>query len=143
MPSNPGTIFVDTSAWKAFYDEEDDRHGEARKLMKAIGAKEVPVRTLITSDYVMDETLTLIRFAHSHSKAVEFANAVSASNATKIVFVEEDLYGKALELFTQHADKPWSFTDCVSFALMKHIELTTAFTFDPHFQQAGFQTLPK
>ena len=111
--------------------------------MKAIGAKEVPVRTLITSDYVMDETLTLIRFAHSHSKAVEFANAVSASNATKIVFVEEDLYGNALELFTQHADKPWSFTDCVSFALMKHIELTTAFTFDPHFQQAGFQTLPK
>jgi predicted nucleic acid-binding protein len=143
MPSSLGTIFVDTSAWKAFYDEEDDQHDEARSFMKAVGAKEVPVRTLVTSDYIMDETLTLIRFAHSHSRAVEFANAVSSSRAIRVVFVGEEIFNNALELFTKRADKPWSLTDCVSFALMKRLELTTAFAFDPHFQQAGFETLPR
>lgn len=73
MPGSPTTVFVDTSARKAFYDEEDELHGEARNLMNAISSKEIPVRAFITSDYVMDETITLIRFAHSHGKATEFA----------------------------------------------------------------------
>ena len=142
MPSSPGSIFVDTSAWKAFYDEKDDMHGEARDFMKAVAAKEVPVRLLVTSDYVMDETLTLVRFAHSHAKAVEFANAVSTSRAIRLFFAGEETFNKALAMFIEHHDKPWSFTDCISFQLMKQLELTTAFAFDPHFQQAGFQTLP-
>ena len=76
MPSSPATIFVDTSAWKAYYDEEDELHGEARNLMNAIFPKEISVRAFITSDYVMDETITLVRFAHSHGKAAEFARVI-------------------------------------------------------------------
>lgn len=143
MPSSPGTIFVDTSALKAFYDEDDDQHEEARRFMKAVGAKELPVRTFVTSDYVMDETLTLVRFAHSHLKAVELANAIYSSKATRVVFIGEEIFNRALALFTERSDKPWSFTDCVSFSLMKQLDLTTAFAFDPHFEQAGFQTLPR
>ncbi len=109
--------------------------------MDSIVAKRVGVRLLVTSDYVMDETLTLIRLAHSHPKAVEFAKTVSSSRATKLVFVEEEQFTKGLGTFMEHADKEWSFTDCVSFALMKHLNLTAAFAFDPHFRQAGFQTL--
>src|SRR5213592_5211959 len=78
MQSSPGTVFVDTSAWKAFYDENDDWHKEARGFMNSIGTKQPPIRLFVTSDYVMDETLTLVRFAHSHSKAVEFANTISS-----------------------------------------------------------------
>lgn len=142
MQSSPGTVFVDTSAWKAFYDENDDRHREARSFMESVAAKRLPVRLFVTSDYVMDETLTLVRLAHSHAKAVEFANTVSSSRAARLFFVGEDLFNKALTMFIEHRDKLWSFTDCVSFVLMKHLNLNTAFAFDPRFQQAGFQTLP-
>ncbi len=143
MQNSPGAVFVDTSAWKAFYDEKDDQHLDARKFMESVSSKRTPVRSFITSDYVIDETLTLIRLAHSHAKAVEFANTVLSSRATKLYFVGEELFNQGLALFTERADKNWSFTDCVSFALMKHLSLTTAFTFDPHFQQAGFNTLPR
>ncbi len=91
----------------------------------------------------MDETVTLIRFAHSHSKAAEFAKAILSSRATRIVYLGEENFQKALELFYESRDKEWSFTDCASFTLMKLFNLTRAFTFDPHFRQAGFQTLPK
>jgi uncharacterized protein len=143
MQNSPSTVFVDTSAWKAFYDENDDRHREARRFMDSVGSKQIPVRLFVTSDYVIDETLTLVRLAHSHAKAVEFANAVFSSRATKLFFVGEELFNKALEMFTERGDKDWSFTDCASFVLMKQLNLTTAFAFDPHFQQAGFQTMPR
>jgi len=90
----------------------------------------------------MDETLTLVRLAHSHAKAVEFANTVTSSRATRLFFMEEGLFNKALSMFIEQRDKLWGFTDCVSFVVMKHLNLNTAFAFDPHFQQAEFQTLP-
>jgi uncharacterized protein len=46
-------------------------------------------------------------------------------------------------LFRKHADKVWSFTDCVSFALMHELRLRDAFTTDHHFKQAGFVPLLK
>lgn len=143
MQSSPTTLFVDTSAFKAFYDEEDEFHVKAREFMDDIASKKIIVRAFITSDYVLDETITLIRFATSHSKAFEFAQAVTSSKATRLVYVGQENFLKALDLFSQASDKPWSFTDCVSFAIMQNLNLTTAFTFDPHFKQAGFQILPK
>ncbi len=134
---------MDTSAFKAFYDEEDDHHNKARGFMEDIASKKTIVRGFTTSDYILDETVTLIRFAHSHFRALEFAQAVTRSKATRLVYVVQENFLKALELFTEASDKPWSFTDCVSFTLMRNLNLTTASTFDPHFQQAGFHTLPK
>jgi predicted nucleic acid-binding protein len=43
-----------------------------------------------------------------------------------------------MSLYRQHADKAWSLTDCISFAVMREKRLTEAFTSDQHFQQAGF-----
>ncbi len=143
MQSSPGSLFVDTSAFKALYDEEDEFHRQARDFLDAVSSKRVPVRGFITSDYILDETITLVRFAHSHGKAVEFARAVTSSKATKILHVDEEGFHKALDLFSQAEDKEWSFTDCVSFALMRRLNLNSAFTFDPHFQQAGFELVPK
>ncbi|MBZ5593619.1 MAG: hypothetical protein LAP39_15370 [Acidobacteriia bacterium] len=47
----------------------------------------------------------------------------------------------AVRLLRKYADPQVSFTDCVSFVLMKSRKVSTAFTFDPHFQRAGFRTL--
>ncbi len=143
MQSSPVTLFVDSSAYKAFYDEEDEYHVESRRFAEDIATKKVLVRGLITSDYILDETITLIRFAHSQTKAVEFAEAITSSKATRLLYVGQENFAKAMELFAQASDKPWSFTDCTSFILMRNLKLTTAFTFDPHFRQAGFQTLPE
>ncbi len=70
---------MDTSAFKAFYDEQDDHHIKARGLMEDIASKKIVVRGFITSDYILDETVTVIRFAHSHFRALEFPRAVTVS----------------------------------------------------------------
>ena len=137
------TLCGGTSAFKAFYDEEDESHGKARGFMDDVSSKRLVVRGFITSDYILDETIPLMRFAHSHSKALEFAWTVASSKAARPLYVGQENFLRALGLFSEASDKSWSFTDCVSFVLVRDLNLTAAFTFDPDFRQAGFQTLPE
>ena len=44
---------------------------------------------------------------------------------------------RAWEIFVQHEDKGFSFTDCTSFAIMERLKIDTAFVFDDHFVQYG------
>jgi len=45
--------------------------------------------------------------------------------------------GRAWEIFATYQDKGWSFTDCVSRAVIDRLGLATAFAFDEHFRQFG------
>ena len=135
-------VFVDTSALKANYDASDDYHGEAMALMRKIAARETDVSSFITTDYVLDEAVTLTRFAHSHKKAVELADATLASKFMRVIYSDESLFSDGLNIFKQHSDKEWSLTDCVSFATMRKYGVRTAFTFDAHFKQFGLATIP-
>ena len=135
-------VFVDSSALKAHYDAADDFHGEAAGLMAKVAARETEISSFVTTDYVLDEAVTLTRFAHSHSKAVELAEATLASKFVRMVYCDEALFLEGLGLFKQHSDKEWSLTDCVSFAATRKYGVRTAFTFDAHFRQAGFATIP-
>jgi len=51
--------------------------------------------------------------------------------------------GQAISFFEKYSDHRLSFTDCVSFVLMKSKNIKKVFTFDYHFQLAGFQICPK
>ncbi len=135
-------VFIDTSAFKAFYDQKDERHEPARAWMEGLGSLESSARGLVTTDYVLDETIILIMFAHSHGKAVEFADASLASKILAIEYVGKEGFGEALRLFRQSRDKAWSLTDCASFVTMRSLGIHRAFAFDPHFKQAGFDTVP-
>jgi predicted nucleic acid-binding protein len=48
-----------------------------------------------------------------------------------------------VDLFAKFADQRVSFTDCVSFILMRRHRLARAFTFDRHFGDAGFGVMPR
>ena len=43
----------------------------------------------------------------------------------------------AWQTFRQFGDKEWSFTDCVSRAVIERLNISTAFAFDEHFRQFG------
>ena len=135
-------VFVDSSALKANYDAGDNLHDKATGLMRKIAARETEVSSFVTTDYVLDEAVTLTRFAHSHGKAVELAEATLESKFVKIVYSDQELFSEGMRIFKQHSDKEWSLTDCVSFATMKKYGMRTAFTFDAHFKQAGFIIIP-
>ena len=135
-------VFVDTSALKASYDADDDYHEQAAALMTKIAARETEVTSFVTTDYVLDEAVTLTRFAHSHRKAVELAEATLASEFMRVIYSDESLFSQGLSIFKEYSDKEWSLTDCISFATMRNYGLKTAFTFDTHFKQFGFTAIP-
>ncbi len=61
----------------------------------------------------------------------------------RLIPVSHELWERAWELYDQRPDKDWGHTDCISFIVMQDLGLTTAFTADHHFEQAGFIRLVK
>ncbi len=132
-------IFVDTSAWYAAEAEDDEHHGEARRFLGRLALGEHGVA--VTSDYILDETLTLMRSRGSLGDTT-FMDKIRRSSSVKVFWVDEALFDKALDVFQRSQRNSWSFTDCTSFALMKELEITDAFAFDHHFAEAGFTLNP-
>lgn len=97
---------------------------------------------LVTTSYVFDEVVTFFNSRGHHAKAVQIGNSLLQSCSVDFVFVDNDLFGRGWDYFQKHQDKTYSLTDCISFVLMQDRGITTALTFDAHFQQAGFLTEP-
>lgn len=133
-------IFVDTSAWLAVADVRDGNYKAAiayrdELLLGKAGR-------LVTSDYVLDETLTLLRKHIGIDSVRSFVHALGASRSVHQIWVTPEHYRAALALFLERPDRDWSFTDCTSFVIMRELSIRTAFTFDSDFRQAGFDKTP-
>ncbi|HSB63105.1 MAG TPA: PIN domain-containing protein [Thermoanaerobaculia bacterium] len=132
-------IFVDTGAFLARYVEGDQYHQIAVRAWKRL---ERTSGALFTSSYVVDETLTLLGRRTSYAFAAARADAIYASRVLTILRPDASDESAAVDLFRKFADQKVSFTDCVSFALMRRHRLKKAFTFDRHFAGAGFEIWP-
>ena len=78
---------------------------------------------------------------HSHGAAADFLKTILESGTLRLEWIDSDRFLAAAELFQRQDDKQWSFTDCVSFALMDELKIQDSFTTDHHFTQAGFNPL--
>ena len=134
----PLRVFVDTSAWLACYDQNDQHHASAAQITEHIKTQRA---SLILSDFILAESLTLIRYRLGHTWAVRFGRMVLESRLAELVDVDEPIRRHAWEIFQRYEDKDFSFTDCTSFALMEHLNLKVAFAFDRHFEQYGLTLL--
>ena len=135
------SLFLDTSYLIAVESADDQHHKTASMAWRDL-LKSSP-RPLVTSSYVLVEVVTLLNNRRLHSKAVELRNNLLSSRLFNIVHVNEELFYEAWSYFAKHRDKTYSLTDCVSFVLMKKLEIEEALTFDKHFVQAGFAKLPR
>ena len=132
-------VFVDTSAFVALVDRRDRNHAAAKRILKQIARQK---RQLMTSTYVIDETLTLVRLKVGHGVAVKFGEGLASTNWCRTLDVPEDTRAAAWQIFVRYDDQDFSFSDCTSFALMHAMGLLDAFTFDgSDFRAAGFVPL--
>ncbi|MBN2093669.1 PIN domain-containing protein [candidate division KSB1 bacterium] len=131
--------FVDTGAWAALYNPRDPYYSNAQMFLKNFQHQKI---ALMTTDYILDESITLIRRRASHSQAITFKNSLDSSSSIKIVSIDDCIRSQAWDIFCKYSDHEFSFTDCTSFALMRSIGLKKAFTFDLHFVIAGFEIFP-
>ena len=134
----PNLLFVDTSAWYALLDRKDRNHAGAVRFLRDSHDP------LVTSTYVLDETVTLVKRHLGHTMAARFGHQLWAEEIARLVRVSPEDEMVAWEIFTRHPDKGYSYTDCTSFALMQRLRLDAAFAYDAHFEQFGQLTrLPR
>jgi hypothetical protein len=127
-------VFVDTSAFFAIENLRDQHHPgalQARDELMATGQR------LITSDYVLDEVYTLIRMRVGHRASVDFGESLRASRFFRVEPVTAADLEAAWRIFRRYDDKPFSFTDCTSFAMMERLKIPSAFSFDRNFREYG------
>lgn len=96
----------------------------------------------VTTDYIVDETLTLIRMRLGSAAAEAWWRQVDGSTRVRWETITGARAEKARGLFFRYADKDFSFTDCTSFVVMRELRLQEAFTTDHHFNQMGFVLKP-
>jgi predicted nucleic acid-binding protein len=133
-------VFVDTAGFLALWDTTDEHHPAALRLQQELIRKR---RHFLTTEYVADETITLLLVRHSHRAAMDFLDTIERSEALRLEWIDPARFHAAGIWFRRHGDKQWSFTDCVSFAVMQELRIRDAFTTDHHFRQAGFVPLLK
>lgn len=132
--------FADTSAFYAGKDPSDHFYRQAQKFLETL--KNDISSMLVTSNFVIDETVTLFRMKLGHTAAVKFGCQLRESDIVRVVHVNEMIEERAWSIFEQFADKDFSFTDCTSFAIMEIEKINHVFTFDQHFAQYGFVKMP-
>lgn len=131
---------MDSAGFLALWDAGDAHHTAAIRIQEDLVRKR---RRFLTSEYVVDETVTLLLVRHSHQAAADFLDTIERSEELRLEWIGPERFHTAAGLFRRHADKNWSFTDCVSFILMRELRIREAFTTDHHFKQAGFAPLLK
>jgi predicted nucleic acid-binding protein len=132
-------LFADTAGWMACADAADPAH------RNAIAARDTWLEKgglFVTTDYIADETLTLIRIRLGLAAAEAWWKQVDGSSRIRWETVTPTRAEKARGFFFRYADKDFSFTDCTSFVVMRELRLREAFTTDHHFAQMGFTLRP-
>lgn len=132
-------IFVDTAGWIACADAADPACLTARAARdRALERGQL----LVTTDYVMDETLTLVRVRLGLIAAEAWWAQLQASSRLRTEWIGAPRAEKARHLFFRYRDKDFSFTDCTSFIVMQELRLHQVLTTDVHFGQVGFDAVP-
>jgi predicted nucleic acid-binding protein len=124
-------IFVDTGAWYASLVPTDPNHAKAAAWLSTNRSR------LLTTDYVIDETLTLLRVRGERKRALLFGARLLSGELAEVHKITAADLTLAWETFERFDDKDWSFTDCTSRVVMRERGVTVAFAFDPHFRQFG------
>ena len=132
------SAFVDTSGLFALLAKPDGAHLPAVEWLARARASKASV---VTTDYVLDETATLLTSRGRPDLVPALFNFISPSSALRVEWIGRERFDSAREFLLRHNDHDYSFTDCTSFVVMRELQVMDALTTDKHFREAGFTVL--
>jgi predicted nucleic acid-binding protein len=128
---------VDTSAFLAVIDQDDQNHDKACRQWEALLSGE---DALICTNYVVVETAALLQHRFGLEALRTFHE--DALPVLAIEWVNEDTHRAAVVRLFLAGRRKLSLVDCVSFEVMHRRGIRSAFTFDKHFKEEGFECAP-
>ena len=128
-------VFADSGYWIAILDYKDPLHGIAIAL-----GKQIADNRIVTTQLVVVEVLNHFSNygAFMRRRSLEWLEGIRGNASTEIVWLSEDDFWRAMELYTSRQDQTWSLTDCASFLAMDERGITEALAYDRDFEQAGY-----
>lgn len=135
-------VFVDTGAWIGVAVARDRAHEAAAAYARRLAATKSP---LLTTNYVLAESYTRIRYDDGHAKALVFDTLIGElirRRQLSISCVTPAIHEEALELFRRYTDQEFSIVDCASFVVARRKKIREVFGFDSHFATMGFVLRP-
>lgn len=130
-------IFIDSSAFVSLVVEKESFHSKAIQWWEYNKGK-----TLVTSNFVVAETLGWIRHRVGKSQAVTLGTFLFSTKGLIIEQIKLLDQQNAWKLFQETDGRGISMIDCMSFVLMKRLKIKEVFTFDRDFHTLGFKVLP-
>lgn len=122
-------VFVDTGAWFALSVASDPDHAAAKSFVND------NLEPLVTTDYIVDELLTLFVVRKEKTRGIGWIRDVLGD--LEIVRIAAEDFQAASQVYSEFVDKEWSFTDCTSYVVIRRLQISKVFSFDNHFRQFG------
>ena len=88
------------------------------------------------------ETVSLLTKRLGKSVALRFGEHLRANDSVRVFSLTPEYEEAAWKEFRRYKDKDFDFVDSSSFAVMERQGIDTAFSFDRHFRQRGFELRP-
>lgn len=133
------SVFVDSSAYHALADREDESHRFALMILERL-EQQSPRPRVVTTNFVRAEAHALLLNRLGRPAAMRFLSEL-ASGGTSLIRVTAADELRALEIIERYQDKAFSLTDATSFAVMERLGIEAAFSFDRDFRQYGLTVL--
>lgn len=130
-------LFIDSSALVALNDIDDPSYRNAQKILQVILKENFD--SLLSTNIILEST-TLISQKVGKAKGISLLDELRGGKYT-IINPDDSLLEDAEEIFRIIRSKNVSYSDCVSFAVMKHYDIKWAFAFDDHFKKQGFKRI--
>jgi len=128
-------MLLDTSGLLCLLHASELQHADAVTFFDAAHLK-------FTTNYVLTEFVVLAQVRGLPRKqTLDYVVALQESPEVTVIYVQESLHRKALDLLRQRLDKNWSLCDAVSMVVLQQHGITEVLTTDHHFEQAGFVRL--
>lgn len=135
-------VFVDSGGWIACIDDKDKHYKYAISYFHELRDKNIP---LFTSNYVMSETITWVKYNLGHDKAIkamQLWEKAEKNNLLTVYWVDKNVVNDAWQIFKKYKDHQLSFADCTSFAICRKHQIGKVFGFDSDFNTLGFLLSP-
>ena len=129
-------VFVDTGVWYALTDREDPDHSAVSQALREHRSR------LLTSNYILDETLTLVRFRLGWNVARQLGETLRLGGLARVERISPRDEDAAWSIFSTWSDKSFSFTDCTSFALCNRLKVQMCLAIDRDFRSFGLHCMP-
>ena len=124
-------IFVDTGAWYAAVDQNDPDHDAVAEAFREHRG------LLLTSNLVLDETLTLVRSRLGWDAAHQLGESLRTGRVARLERITPRDEDAAWTICSTISDKRFSYTDCTSFALRDRMKLQLCLAIDQDFRSYG------